>query len=433
MIRARVLTPTGVHLGSLVLGAVALLALGRDQWFSYDDWAFLHPTAQWLIGHEGHWSTWPMLMFQLLRATIGFHSYLPYLALAVVAHLAVVHLVWRACLRAGSAPWLATALAAVTIVLGCAAENLFWAFQVGFMGAIAVALVVVLLVDRTELRLGGAIAAAAIAVLALPFSGTALPVLAGAAVLSWVRRGFLRTVAIFAPAGVIYLVWFILVGRFESAGLGVSGIGFITRAPLFFAVMFGAGYGQFVGVLVLGPVVAVLLLAWLVIARRRWTGREAVAYAILLSSAVFAVLTAISRGGGELTAAGAQRYVYAIVMLAIPTMAVALSRLARVRDGWRIAIAVALLGVAGVNIALGVIRADDQAVIEQRTEREYSAAVSLLTADPTAAPAGALPIADVAPDLTVADVESAVQQQLVSPVPYRARDLAAVRRSLGLH
>ncbi len=427
------MTPTRVHYGSLVLGAIALMVLGRDQWFSYDDWAFLHPTVDWWAGHEGHWSTWPILFFQVLRVTVGFHSYLPYLALAVLAHLAVVHLTWRIGLRAGATPWLATGLAAVTLLLGCAAENLFWAFQVGFMGAIAVALVVVLLVDRATLGLGGAIAAGAIAVAALPFSGTALPVLAGAAVLSWVRRGFLRTLAIFAPAGVVYLVWFLAIGRTESTGLGVQGIGFLTRAPLFFAVMFGAGYGQFVGILVLGPVVALLLIIWLVLARRRLTGPEAIAYALLLADAVFAVLTAVSRGGGALTAAGAQRYVYAIVMLTIPTIAIALSRLARVRGWWRIVIGVALLGVAGVNIALSAIRADDQAVVEQRTEREYSATVALLADAPGIVSPDARPILAVAPDLTVADVESAVDEHLVSPVPYGAKDTAAVRRSLGLH
>lgn len=194
-----VLTPTRVHLASLLLGAIALLVIGRDQWFAYDDWALLHPSVNWWASHQGHWTTAPTLLFQLLRVTVGLHSYLPYLGLAVIAHLAVVHLIWRLSLRAGATPWLATGFAAVTVLLGCAAENLFWAFQVGFMGAVAVALVVVLLVDRAELTLPWAVAAGAIAVLALPFSGTALPVLAAAAILSWIRRGLLRSVAIFAP------------------------------------------------------------------------------------------------------------------------------------------------------------------------------------------------------------------------------------------
>lgn len=425
------LTPTRVHLASLVLGAVALLVVGRDQWFSYDDWALLHPSLDWWSSHQGHWTTAPTLLFQLLRVTVGLHGYLPYLALAVVAHLAVVHLVWRISLRAGVAPWLATGFAAVTVLLGCAAENLFWAFQVGFMGAVAVALVVVLLVDRAVLTLPWAIVAGVVAVLALPFSGTALPVLAGAAILSWIRRGLLKSIAIFAPAGLIYLVWYLLETRNDVSTLGVHGIGFLTRAPLFFAVMFGAGYGQFVGVLVVGPVVALALLVWLWFARRRWSGREAVAYVLVLASAIFAVLTAVSRGGGELTAAGAQRYVYLIVMLAVPTMALALGWIAARGLVARAAVALVLVLIAGVNITLGVTRADGQAVTEQRVNREFSATVALLTQHPEAAPADALPIRDVAPDLTVADVEADVAQGLVSPVPFGPADTAAVKVSLA--
>jgi len=427
----QVLTPTRVHLASLVLGAVALLVIGRDQWFAYDDWALLHPSLDWWASHQGHWTTAPTLLFQLLRVTVGLHSYLPYLALAVVAHLAVVHLIWRLSLRAGVTAWLATGFAAVTVILGCAAENLFWAFQVGFMGAVAVALVVVLLVDRATLTLPRAIAAAVLAVVALPFSGTALPVLAGAAVLSWIRRGFLRSIAIFAPAAVIYLSWYLLEARGDASTLGVHGIGFVTSAPLFFAVMFGAGYGQFVGVLVLGPVIAVALLVWLWFARRRFDGREAAAYVLLLASAIFAVLTAVSRGGGALTAAGAQRYVYLIVMLAVPTMGLALGWIAARGRIARAAIALVLLLIAGVNVTLGVIRADAQAVTEQRVQREFSAAASLIDRQPALATPSAVPIRDVAPDLTVADLTADLRQGLVTPVRFGSADTAAVTASLS--
>lgn len=426
-----VLTPTRVHLASLLVGAVALLLIGRNQWFSYDDWALLHPSLNWWAGHQGHWTTAPTVLFQLLRVTVGLHNYLPYLALAVTAHLAVVHLIWRLSVRAGVRHWLATGFAAVLVLLGCAAENLFWAFQVGFMGAVAVALVVVLLVDRAILSLPWAIIAGLVAVLALPFSGTALPVLAAAAILSWIRRGLLKSAAIFAPAGLIYLAWYFLEARNDGSTLGVQGIGLLTQAPVFFLVMFGAGYGQFVGVLILGPVVALALLVWLWVARRRWVGREAVAYALLLASAIFAVLTAVSRGGGELTAAGAQRYVYLIVVLAVPTMALGLSWIAARGRIARAAIAVALLLIAGVNITLCVTRADGQAVTEQRVQREFSATVSLLRTHPDVAPPAAMPIRDVAPDLTVADVEADVRTGLVTTVPYGPADTAAVKASLG--
>jgi len=429
--RPRALTPTRVHVASLVVGFVVLLVLGRDQWFAYDDWSILHSTYSLWASHQGHWTTIPTLLFQALRDTVGLRSYLPYLCLALLAHLAIVHLVWRIALRAGVTPWVATGFACATVLLGSGAENLFWAFQVGYMGAVAVALVVVLLVDRARLGFGLSIMAATIAVLALPFSGTALAVLLAAAVLSWVRRGFLRTVAIFAPAGIVYVGWYLLVGRVDDNGLGVHGVQWVTRAPLFLATIFGAGYGEFTGLVFLGPAVAIGLVAWLIVARKRWLGREAIAYVLILAAFVFAALSSITRGGGELSAAGSQRYVYVIVMLSLPTMELALSAVARRRREWLVAAVVAVSAVGVVNATLAVIRSSEQGVVEQTIKRQYSAAAFLIARDPTAYPPGAQPVLVGAPDVTVADIREEVAHHLVDLVPFTSADLAAVRSNLG--
>jgi hypothetical protein len=142
------------------------------------------------------------------------------------------------------------------------------------------------------------------------------------------------------------------------------------------------------------------------------------------------VLTAVSRGGGELTAAGAQRYVYLIVVLAAPTMALALDWIAARGRLAFAGVALALLIIAGLNIALAVTRADAQAVTEQRVEREFSATVRLLTRGAVFAPS-AMPIPDIAPDLTVADVEADIRQGLVAPVPYTPADEKAVEAALS--
>jgi hypothetical protein len=426
----KVLTPTSVHVASLLVGFVVLLVIGRDQWFAYDDWSILHSTFSLWGSHQGHWTTVPTLLFQGLRSTVGFHSYLPYLALVLIAHLAVVHLIWRVSLRAGVAPWWATALTGVTILLGSGAENLFWAFQVGYLGAIAVALVAVLLVDRPTLTIGWSIVAGIVAILALPFSGTALPVLAGAAALSWVRRGLLKSIAIFAPAAIVYVVWYLIYARGQDNGLGVHGVGFLTQAPVFFAAMFAASYGEFTGVLVLGPVVAIALLVWLFLRRKHWFGTEAIAYSLLVASIVYAALTAITRGGGELTASGSQRYVYVMVMFAVPTIGLAIAAISRRGRVWRVAVALSLLALAGVNIALSAVRADQQAAFEQSIQRRYSAAATLIGKDPTTYPATSQPLISGAPDVTVGDIREALADHLVTLVPFTPADLNAVKASL---
>ncbi|CAN5346809.1 hypothetical protein BH11ACT3_BH11ACT3_07040 [soil metagenome] len=426
--------PTPVHYASLIVGFALLLVLGRDQWFIYDDWAILHSdmdAAAWVAGHQGHWNTASTLVFQVLRSTVGLRSYLPYLVFALLAHLAVVHLVWRLMRRAQVAPWLATGVAATVILFGAAAENLLWAFQFGFMGAIALGLVVVVLMDRARLTTPTAIGIVAVSIVALTFSGTALPVLAAAFVLGFIRHGWWRALLLLAPAGVVYVAWYLAFSGGTPSSLAPHGSDFVTKVPLFIAAMFGAGYGQYVGVVPVGALVAIVLLIWIIRRFRHWRGPEASAYALIAGSVVFAVLTAVSRAGGELTAAGAQRYVYLIVMLALPTMALALGWVVTRGRGAAVAVAIAVALVGAVNVALLVGRAGEQAVIEQRVEREAAAAVDVLATEPGVADAQ-LPIPDVAPDLTVADLREGADAGLVPDVAYTAEDRQAVLEALGL-
>jgi hypothetical protein len=333
--------------------------------------------------------------------------------------------------RAGTPPWLATGFAGTLILFGAAAENVLWAFQVGFMGAIAVGLVVLLLIDRTALRPGGTAAVIGLSIVTLTFSGTALPVIAAALALSVIRRGWLRSVALLAPAGIVYLVWYLLFSAASSSPLAPHGMQLLTQLPVFFAAMFGAGYGQFVGLLPLGVVIALALAFWVVRRHRRWGGVEAPAYALLLGSAVFAALTAATRSGGELTAAGAQRYVYVIVVLAMPSMALALGAIARRGRGMWIAVIGVVVVVGAVNAGLLAVRAGEQARLEQRIERQVSAALDLL-ADHPDLQGDRMPVPDVAPDLTVADLRAGAAEGVFSPVPYTDVDREAARAALGL-
>ena len=118
-------------------------------------------------------------------------------------------------------------------------------------------------------------------------------------------------------------------------------------------------------------------------------------------------------------------------MLAVPTMTLAVGWIAARGRVARTAVALALLLVAGVNIVLSVTRAESQAVTEQRVQREFSATVALLQSGRITASSGALPIRNVALDLTVADVEAAVRHGLVTPVPFEPADTAAVEASIA--
>ena len=98
----------------------------RHQWFGGDEWFIL--TDRGLTagpGHLGlfephyeHWTTVPILAYRALYSLVGLHSYVPYIALVIVVHLATVVLLWHVMVRSEIDPWVALCFVAVFSVLG---------------------------------------------------------------------------------------------------------------------------------------------------------------------------------------------------------------------------------------------------------------------------------------------------------------------------
>src|ERR1035441_4834947 len=110
------------HYLSLVAGLAVLLYLTRHTWFFNDEFAFfarMQPghSLGLLVPYQEQWSTVP-------------------------------HLLWRWMRRVGTDPWVATALAAVFLVVGGGAEELSIWFQVTFEMSVALGLIGALLVDH---------------------------------------------------------------------------------------------------------------------------------------------------------------------------------------------------------------------------------------------------------------------------------------------
>ena len=128
-----------------VFAAVLLLWLGRGMTFFWDEWDFigtrsLGDPATWMAPHNEHWSLLPILVYRAMVETIGIGSYLPYLAVVALLHIAVVAAVYRLVRDAtGNGP-IAVAAGLVIALFGSGFENLFWGFQTGFVGATAMCL-----------------------------------------------------------------------------------------------------------------------------------------------------------------------------------------------------------------------------------------------------------------------------------------------------
>ncbi|CAN5210953.1 hypothetical protein BH11ACT4_BH11ACT4_01920 [soil metagenome] len=381
---SRWLRPRPVYYATLVIGLVVLLVLGRDQWFFGDDWVSLAPRQDpnIMVPQGGHWKLATALAFQLLRNWIGLGSYLPFLLLALLAHLAVAHLVWRILNRVGVAPWIATGLGLVVVFLGGGAENIFWAFQFGFMGAVALGLLVALLLDRQRLNIPLIVVAA---IIAPTFSGTAIPVLAAAAIVGWIRHGFLKTLLLLAPAGVIYIWWYLSYAlNRPGTQEGIHSLPDVAFALLYAAAMLGGGLGRALPWIGLGVIPAVFVVVWFVRGVRKGIRSPAMlAFALTIGAAVFAVLTSTSRISFGLTSAATPRYAYVVIVLLLPAFGLMLTSLAVAGPRRRVIAGLVVVGVLVTNIVLLALDASTQARREQGSRARVLDSLDAVISDPT--------------------------------------------------
>ncbi|WP_203580585.1 hypothetical protein [Microbacterium hibisci] len=378
-----------VHYLSLLLGACALLFLARNQWFFFDEWDIIwQPEAakRFVEGHNGHWSALPIGVWTFLQNTFGLGSYLPYVGVAIAAHLVVAHLLWRVLTHAGSTPWIATALAAVFVFYGAAGENLLWAFQMGFMGAIAFGLGALLVVVRPTMRTGGLIATIALLTAGAATAGTVLPFFVAVALVAWYRHGWVKALVAVGVPALVYLFWYTIVaGPNPTAIFRAQGLGQILAGiPEFVGTMFVGAYNASTPVPGFGIVVVTAIAVWGVVtaARARLTVATVVALSMLAAGLVFGVLTGYSRAKLGAGSADESRYIYIAAVFTLPAIALILSRIARRAVASTIAV-VALIGVVFVyNAGLLVLRAGGDSARELGTHDVLSAALDLADEHP---------------------------------------------------
>src|ERR1035437_7098032 len=175
----------------------------------------------YLLPHNEHWSSLPLLAYRTLRASVGVGSYWPYLGLLLLLHLGVTHILWRLMLVTGSKPIVATALAAVFSVLGAGAEDLVWAFQISFVGStlLGVSAVYLAVTGSASWRKTAVLAGLALASLAT--SGVGLAYLIVVPLVLARRRRRYAIVVLCLPL-LVYLTWYASYGSSFLHGPPVS-------------------------------------------------------------------------------------------------------------------------------------------------------------------------------------------------------------------
>jgi hypothetical protein len=310
-----------------VASIVTLTWMGRGLTFFSDEWAFItsrslaDPTTWW-APHNEHWSTVPVLAYRALVETVGLRSYVPYLLVIAVLHALVAWLVFRAVERRAD-PAVALGAASIVLFFGAGFENLYWGFQVGFVGSMVAGLVALDALDGVPSSRRAAVVAGALLVAEMA-SGMGILFASAAALLMVASTAWQRWLWVLAIPASAYAAWFVLIGR---SGVGVFrdplAASSIAAVPGFVADGFEAALGAATGLDPLGPGLLVLAVGLAGFgAARGWRPTPRVA-ALLLAIAAQYALIAVTRAGVTATQVAYPRYTYVSGILMVEILALA--------------------------------------------------------------------------------------------------------------
>ncbi len=317
---------------ALVAG-VLLLALGQGLTFFADEWAVIEGRSldfgSFIRPFNEHWLGLTIVTYRLMFGAFGLGSYAPYLVLLIVLHLVVAAEVF-VLVRRSAGPVAGLAAGVVILFFGSGFENLFWAMQIGFVGAAALGFGAMLALDRgstngAPVSRGGAGLATVLLVLAVMTSGLGLVMVAAVGLELLADRRRRRFIAVAVVPALIYVAWYLALGR---AGVATARDPFTLEAfsevPAFVIQGAGAAAGAISG---LGPVVGMGLIALVVLAAGwrlvRGGGLSPRTVGCLGGIVVLYLLTGLVRAQLVADAALYTRYTY----LAGPLLLVALGAL----------------------------------------------------------------------------------------------------------
>jgi hypothetical protein len=328
----------------------------HGRWFIADEWDFL---AQRTAGsfnslftpYKLHWSTLPILYFRLLWNLVGIRTYYPYLVSVLAFHIGIASLLRVVMIRARVLPWIATVAALLFSLYGAGYSDISYAFNIGFDGSVFFGLLFLIAVDHPG-PTGRRDALGILAGLAsLMCSGIGVAMIVTVVMAAWMRHGWRRALSVGAPPAIIYLIWFVSIGHGAHTSYA-SASSVIAFVVLGLAFSFSSlGHSPVAGVVLAG----MLLIGWVVAVRSSVASdlrsRFSAPVALLAGAVVFLIITGIERADPSLPSSdtyAASRYLYVVVAMLIPALAVAATQLVTAWRGlWPLILVVLLLGVPG--------------------------------------------------------------------------------------
>lgn len=347
----------GVFVVAVAIAVPVLFRAGRRQWFFLDEFSILSGRElsspyDLIRPHNEHWSTPLVLSYQILYKMVGLHHYWPYLALAILAHLATATMLRTLIRQVGVGPWIATAAVIPFMFFGRGNENFVSGFQVAWGTSLAFGLLQVIAADHDGPIGRRDLFGLGCGLVAIMASGVGPFLVIAASATALVRRGWRAALLHAGPLGALYLVWSALTESQSSPLNGQGDIAGFARMTITDTVTAMSGSGVAATVLVVGAAIGIGL-SWRSV--RGETGAVARRLAAPLSLAGAAVLFAVSTAYGRaaISTEPASRYLHVTAALLLPCLAVGID--AYVARWPRVLPAAALVLVMGLPGNLDVI------------------------------------------------------------------------------
>lgn len=350
-----------VWLGLALLTFAGLLIIGRHLTFWQDEWSFIgaDPSgpAAYLEPHNEHWSTVPLILYRGVLSVVGLHSYLPYMAVLALLHVAAAGGAFV--LLARRLPGWAALLAVLPLlVLGSGYEDILWAFQIGFVASVAAGTWGLVALE-TDQRRWTAIAGTALLIVGLASSGMGVFFVVAAAVRLFVDPAFRRRSIWVVLPGAVFAVWYLAFGRHGAGGGFASPVAVLRFAArgLTFAVGRVAGFDLAGRIPLLGWVAgAAALLLVVVVLARGVMGRLVAPLALggVVAATAMYIVIGLTRADLLSDFATRSRYVYVAAFLLIPAAGDLIASLSTGRRLPRAAV-IGLVALAFLSVGANVL------------------------------------------------------------------------------
>ncbi|MFL5873299.1 MAG: hypothetical protein ACJ75T_07490 [Solirubrobacterales bacterium] len=313
---------------AMAASAALLLHYGSNLTFFQDSWEFLMhrrdpSVANLLEPHNEHIVLLPVLITEASLRLFGMDSMTPELVLLVALELVVAGLLFvYARRRLGAWPALFAAL--LLLFLGPAWQDLLWPFQVGFVGASACGLAMLLALENESERWD--IAACALLAVSIAFSslGIAFAMAAAVDVLQRRRSRGLRRAYVVALPLALYLGWYAGWGHDAEDNFSAHNVLVSPRyvweglvASLDSVLALGTILDEVVGRSKLGAPLLIVLLALAAYGGFRRRGFFAGLWPVLAAAATFWFLAAFNQGPGREPYSSRYLYVGVLFLLLI--------------------------------------------------------------------------------------------------------------------